>query len=333
MSGINYDELFKTIVDANNKNNNEGGNSKNILKTDTIGNTIIGRLVLNLKDVPNSIFHYYHHGWKSRLDNFGIFTLCPNTYKEKCPICARSIKMWKSGDEAQKKESEGIRRRDNFLVNFFVISDAKHPENNGTLKILRYGVQIDKKIKMATEGIDKDSYGSRVWRLDDQGCNFRIICEENAEKGKGSSERKWPTYNNSGFLPPSKIEGMTEAKEKEIFAGVFDLANMYTRKSYDDMLKEMNKHYFVNEVQDLGSMQTQSTPSVGDAGQVSSPASTPVATPPATQGAGTATTPPATVSTPVPMVPTTSTPVDKPATGQVSEDQLDSMLAELQGKK
>jgi hypothetical protein len=33
------------------------------------------------------------------------------------------------------------------------------------------------------------------------------------------------------------------------------------------------------------------------------------------------------------MVPTTSIPVDKPATGQVSEDQLDSMLAELQGKK
>jgi hypothetical protein len=238
---INYDEILNKIIDANTKT--DISNSKDYIKIDIIGNTITGRLLPNIKDVAHSTTEYFHHGWKSKIDGGGIFQLCPNTYGQKCPTCNKSITMWRGTDPIQKELSKQIRRRQNWLVNFYVINDVKNPKNNGTVKILKYGMQIKKKYDMATTGVDKEIYGSKIWRLDDKGVNFRIICEQNSE-----AKEAWPTYTNSGFIPSAPIEGMTDEKINQILNNVFDLTKGFQRKTYDELLAELNKHFFSNDI-------------------------------------------------------------------------------------
>lgn len=300
---INYDEIMATIIGVNTKNA-ESANSKNFLKTDMIGNSITGRFLPNIKDVENSIYEYAHHGFKSKIDGSGIFQLCPSTWREKCPTCKNSIAMWKSENPVDKDTSKFIRRRQNWLVNFYVINDVKHPENNNTVKILKYGKQIKAKYDMATTGDDKDIYGTKIWRLDEQGCSFRIKCEQNSE-----SKEAWPTYTNSGFLPPSKIEGMTEAKINEILNSVFNLNKLYTSKSYNDMLTELNTHFFGNNIVSINAPTESLSMPVTES-------KTPVQQQEKVQNTEEA---------------TTSTSKNAAGGSNLSDTELDNMLKELQG--
>lgn len=245
---IDYDKIFNQIVEASNSKKKDVTTSKNFLKTDIIGNSITGRFVANFKDIINSVYAYAHHGWTSKLDGYGLFFLCPSTVKQNCPICQRSIKMWKSGDKIQQELSKNIRRRQNWLVNFLVVNNPKNPEDNGTVKILRMGKQLHDKYVLATEGEDKESYGKRVFMLDENGCNFRIKCDATSEKG---GDKIYPSYNNSGFLPNSKIEGMTEEKIQQILTSVFDLTKLFELKTYKDLSNELETTYFANEIQTL----------------------------------------------------------------------------------
>jgi len=298
---IDYDKILQTIVSASTpKTENK---NKNFLKIDTIGNVITGRLLPWLKDSQYSLINHYHHGWKSKQTGTGLFYLCPNSYFEKCPICSKSVNLWRSNDPILKKVSEPIRRRQNWIVNFYVISDQKNPENNGTVKILKFGKQISDKIKMAQEGADKDIYGQRIWRLDEQGCNFRIITEKNSSSPEG-----WPTYNNSGFLPPSAIAGMTSDKMDDILTKqTFDLTTLFKKYSYEELTAEMNKHYFTDEI-----------------ATISPNTHTPAASPTAVQATTIVVPPPTQTSTK--EMPNEQT---KSSNG-LSENELDQMLADLQ---
>ena len=237
---INYNEVFNKILESSKKSKDV---SKDYLKSDIIGNTIIGRFIPNVKNPENSVLEYFHHGWKSKLDNSGIFILCPNTYHEKCPVCGKSVEMWKSSDPVKKELSKFLRRRQNWLTNFYVQTNPKNKEDDGKLKIFRFGKQIHDKYKSATEGDDVQYYGERIFRLDDQGCSFRIKCEQNS-----TSKEAWPTYNNSSFLPHSAIEGMTPEKIEELHNTVHDLMGTFKKSTHKEILDIMDKHFFCNEV-------------------------------------------------------------------------------------
>lgn len=243
MATINYDEIANKIINAS-KAKSESTNNKNILKLDDIGNIIIGRFLPYLPKVENSEVPCYGHGWKSKLDESNINVLCPNSYGEKCPICRKSVELWKSSDVLQKKTSEPLRRRQNWLANFYVISDLKHPENNGVVKILKMGQQLHRKFEMAISGEDKDIYGAKVWRLDEQGCSFRILTKPNTSK---EGEKPWPFYGDSGFLPAAPIPNMTPDMINKILDMTVDLTSLYKRNTWNELEDLMNKHYFTND--------------------------------------------------------------------------------------
>lgn len=310
---INYNELINKITTGK-MEKRENTASKDFLKIDIFGNTIIGRFLPDVKTIvaTNNFeampWTYYHHGWTSKQDaSTGVFCVCPNTYNERCPICKQSVTMWKSNDPVQKKLSERIRRRQTSMVNFYVINNPANPEDNGKVKILRFGKQINNKYIMATEGDDKVFFGDRIWKLTAEGCSFRIKCEKNVTNFNSSTTRSsgeaWPDYNNSGFLPAGPIDDMTEDKINEIMDSVFELPKMYPRISPAEAQKLLDQHYNCNDIA-LVSM------------------------------------PPATVAEPVAKAPTSNidttqasnlTETAAPAASSESdEDQIDKMLAELQ---
>jgi hypothetical protein len=234
---IDYDKLTNEIALGLSESKTEGNTiTKNIIKTE-IGDNILGRLVLFRPNPKNSVYHYFHHGWMTEGKKYASY-LCPSTYDEACPICKKSITYWKSNNSELQEYSKKLRRKENWLVNMYIINDEKHPENNGTIKIFRFGRQIKNIFDEALTGADKDVFGTNIWRLDEKGCNFRIIVKPNSDK-----KDAWPSYTASKFLPPSDL-GLDGNGVKSILDGAFELENLYDKKlTYEELLAELQKNF------------------------------------------------------------------------------------------
>lgn len=253
---LDYDKLTSEIVQGLSDSKTEGNTiTKNIMKTE-IGDNILGRLVLFKPNPKNSVYHYFHHGWMTEGKQY-VSYLCPSTYDESCPLCKKSIAFWKSNNLQLQELSKKLRRKENWLVNMYIINDERRPENNGTIKIFRFGKQIKNIFDEAMTGADKDVFGNNIWRLDERGCNFRINVKPNSDK-----KDAWPSYTASKFLPPSDL-GLSDSEIKDIIEGTFELENLYDKRlSYEELVSELQKNFLddLNRSDDVPLMQTTQKP-------------------------------------------------------------------------
>lgn len=72
---------------------------------------------------------------------------CPTTLQGKCPACEHNNKLWNSGIEANKKIASAQKRKLVYISNVLVVSDPKHPENEGKVFLWRYGKKIFDKVQ------------------------------------------------------------------------------------------------------------------------------------------------------------------------------------------
>ena len=174
MSSFNT-SMFQSIKDALVKSEGEGSNAiyTEIMKT-TPGHTYTVRLLPFAKDPKNTFFHYYNHGWVSFATGQYVQTLSPMTFGERDPIAEERFKILRTGSEEEKEKVTAIKRLEKYLVNVYVIDDSQTPENNGRVKILRYGKQLHKIIMEAIEGEDSEEFGSRIFDLGTDRVNFKI---------------------------------------------------------------------------------------------------------------------------------------------------------------
>ena len=75
--------LFESIKEALNKKTTTESGFRDFMKLE-IGNTYLVRMVPNLQSPERTIYHYYHHLWKSVVTNQLVSVLCPTTYGERC---------------------------------------------------------------------------------------------------------------------------------------------------------------------------------------------------------------------------------------------------------
>jgi hypothetical protein len=232
--------LFESIKDAINKNNNTSTESsfKDFMKLE-IDKTYIVRLVPLVTNPERTFFHYYSHIWKSISTNNIVSVLCPNTYGEKCPIDEYRSKVYASKNDAEIEKIRPIKRNENWLVNVLVVKDPTNPENQGKVKILRYGKQLAKIIDSAITGDDSDEFGAKVFDLSESGCNLKIKVEKN--------EGGYATYVGSKFMSPSKVDGIDNIDE--VYNSANDLDAIFDHKSYDDIKKLLNTHFLGNNDQ------------------------------------------------------------------------------------
>jgi len=227
--------MFSTIKESLAKD--EGSNRskfKEFLKPEP-GNMYTVRLVPNLKDPAKTFFHYYSHSWESFSTGQFMSAVSPNTFGERDPISEAYLSIMKHGTEGDKKKARAIGRRENWLVNAYVLNDPTRPDNNGKVKILRYGKQLHKIIMDALAGDDSDDYGEKIFDLTGSGVNFKIKVERQGD---------FPTYVSSKFSLPSEIEGLTEDNMEEIHSNIHELDNVFTVKGYDDLKLMLDEHYY-----------------------------------------------------------------------------------------
>ena len=230
--------MFQSIKDALAKNDNENNTASytEILKT-TPGNTYTVRLLPFAKDPKNTFFHYFNHGWVSFATGQYVQSLSPMTFGERDPIAEERFRILRTGTEDEKEKVKAIKRLEKYLVNVYVIDDPTNPDNNGKIKMLRYGKQVHKIIMEAIEGEDAEEFGPRIFDLGANGVNFKIKCENQGE---------YPTYVSSRFTSAGKLN-LSDDEQKKIYDSVFDLTKVYTLKSYDELKVMLDEHFYVKD--------------------------------------------------------------------------------------
>jgi len=242
--------MFQSIKDALATSENKGSATYNEIMQTKVGNTFTVRLLPYAKDPSKTFFHYYNHGWNSFATGQYVQTLSPQTFGERDPIAEERFKVLRTGSEEEKEKMSAVRRLEKWLVNVYVIDDPANPDNNGKVKLLRYGKQLQKIITEAIEGEDAEEFGPRIFDLGPEGVNFKIKVEQQGD---------FPTYVSSRFTAAGKVD-LSEDKQKEIYDGVFDLTEVFTLKSYDELKEMFNEHYYCKTEDDTPEVPVTSAP-------------------------------------------------------------------------
>ena len=228
--------MFESIKSSlKNRRNNS---FKDVLKTE-IDKTYLIRMIPNKNVDPiQTFYHYYHHTWESKATGQTVGSLCLSTIDERCPMCEQRFKLYNSKDPNKKELAKLLNRKENWLVNCFVIQDPTRPENEKTVKIFRFGKQVKDLVSQALDGLDaKDVGPDAMFDLNDKGCSFRIVVKKN--------EGGYATYVFSKFLNKSVIEGMTPEKIKDILEKqTHDLSQIYKQLPKKEMLEMIDEHVF-----------------------------------------------------------------------------------------
>lgn len=193
------------------------------------------RLLPNVNKPNKTFHHYYTYGWESFATGQYINVVSPQSIGERCPVSEARYQMRQRGSAEDQEKAAKVLRREQWLVNTYVINHSDEPENNDSVKVLRYGKQLHKIITDAIEGEDSDQFGARVFDLSDKGCSFRVRCDKQGD---------FPTYVASKFLIPAAVPGLQESDIGKIYEQVNDLEDVFTIKSYDELQETVNEHLF-----------------------------------------------------------------------------------------
>lgn len=199
------------------------------------GNTYTVRLLPNLEKLDKTFFHYYSVGWESFSTGQYISAISPQTFGERDPILEARYKIYKHGTDDEKVKIKAVKKTEKWLANAYIVDDTQNPENNGAVKIVRYGKQLEKIIRRAIDGEDSDEFGARVFDLGPNGVNLKIEVENQGE---------YPTYVSSRFTTHKADLGLSDEKQDEIYGSVFDLESVFSIKSYDELQTMFDEHFY-----------------------------------------------------------------------------------------
>jgi len=150
-----------------------------------------------------------------------------------CPICEYNSTLWNSGIEANKDVARKQKRKLNYISNVYIVSDPKHPENEGTVKLFKYGKKIFDKITEAMNPPFPDEEAINPFNLW-KGANFKL----KIRKVEG-----YQNYDKSEFDSVSALSDDDEQLEK-IWKQEHSLKNLIDDsefKDYDVLKKRLDK--------------------------------------------------------------------------------------------
>ena len=142
------------------------------------------------------------------------------------PVSELNTELWNSGIEANKDLVRKQKRRLTYVANIYVVKDPAHPENEGTVKLYKFGKKIFDKIKdvMQPQFEDEDPVNPfDFWK----GANFKL---------KIRNVEGYRNYDKSEFdsaTPLAEDEQMESIWKKQHSLSEFvDPKNF---KSYDEL--------------------------------------------------------------------------------------------------
>ena len=155
------------------------------------------------------------------------------TLNQKDPVSEYNSILWNSGIEANKEIARKQKRRLTYISNILVVSDPKNPENEGQIKLYKYGKKIFDKISeaMNPEFADETPLNPfDFW----EGANFKI---------KIRQVEGYRNYDKSEFDSITPVDGDDAALEA-IWKKEYSLKEFLEPKqfkSYDALKAKLDK--------------------------------------------------------------------------------------------
>ena len=236
MSNKYNESLFDSLKEALTNKTSTESSFKDFMKFEP-EKTYLVRLLPNLEDAKKTRFHYFQHIFDSIVTGKKVSVLCPNTYGEKCPIDEHRSKMWATKNQDLIDQVKPLKKAEKWLYNVYVIKDPTNPSNEGQVKIMNAGAQLQKIIQSAIDGDDSSEFGFRIFDLSPKGCTLRVKVEKN--------DGGYPSYVSSKFLSPSEIEGLEDYDS--VYSSIKTLDNIFERKTYDEIKEILDFHFLGKE--------------------------------------------------------------------------------------
>ena len=152
------------------------------------------------------------------------------TLNQKDPVSEYNTSLWNTGIESDKETARKQKRKLEYYSNIYVVSDPKHPENNGKVFLFRYGKKIFDKIMAAMQPEFEDETPINPFDFW-EGANFKLKIRKvdgywNYDKSEFDSvsalldddaklDATWKTqYPLADFHAPSNFKSYEELKKR-----------------------------------------------------------------------------------------------------------------------
>jgi hypothetical protein len=158
---------------------------------------------------------------------------CLTTKGQTCPVCEHNNKLWNSGIEANKTVARAQKRKLNYTANIYVVSDPKHPENEGKVFLFRFGKKIFDKITEAMNPAFEDETPMNPFDLW-KGADFKLRIRKVAG---------YQNYDSSEFASPAPLLD-DDAELEKIWKSQYSLQPLLADKefkSYDELKTRLDK--------------------------------------------------------------------------------------------
>jgi hypothetical protein len=142
--------------------------------------------------------------------------------------------LWNSGIEANKEIARKQKRRLTYIANVLIVSDPKNPENEGQIKLYKFGKKIFDKLTEAMNPQFEDEKAINPFDFWD-GANFKI---------KIRQVEGYRNYDKSEFESPSALFDGDDAKLEALWKKEYSLKEFLDPKhfkSYDVLKAKLDK--------------------------------------------------------------------------------------------
>ena len=238
-SASNFDKITKAL-EANTDKPETSGNSKNKYQDDRLwkpelDKTGNGYAVIRFLPATSGEEMPWQRVWSHAFQDKGGWYIenSLTTLNQKDPVSEENTRLWNTGVDSDKEIARKRKRKLSYYSNIYVVSDPKHPENEGKVFIFKFGKKIFDKITEAMQPAFDDETPINpfdFWK----GANFKLKI------------RKVDGYWN---YDKSEFEGVSQVKEsdddiKAIWSKQYPLmpfVDPSNFKTYDELKEKLNR--------------------------------------------------------------------------------------------
>ena len=155
------------------------------------------------------------------------------TLTQKDPVSEENTRLWNTGVDSDKEIARKRKRKLSYYSNILVVSDPKHPENEGKVFLYKFGKKIFDKITEAMQPAFEDEAAINpfdFWK----GANFKLKIRK--------VDGYW-NYDKSEFESVSALDSIDE-NIKSIWSKQYALKPFLAAdnfKTYDELKEKLNR--------------------------------------------------------------------------------------------
>ena len=203
----------------------EGSNEDNRLWTPSVDKAGNGYAVIRFLPEPKGEdlpwVRLFSHGFQGPSGKWYIENSL-TTFNEKDPVSEYNSSLWNNGTDAGKEQARKQKRRLSYIANIYVVKDPANPENEGQVRLYKFGKKIFDKLneKMNPEFEDETATNPfDFW----EGADLKL---------KIRNVEGYRNYDKSEFAEVSPLLDGDDAKLETVYDSMFSLQEFLDRKHF-----------------------------------------------------------------------------------------------------